>query len=455
MTSQQPPKPWFNAINYNPDFFISGAGSGGISLAYANANYLRITSGSNPISSAATTTFNGQLIATSNPNSIVSIANTVALSPITTGIIYLTGVDSSVGGNYVMRTDINSHIQFACGTNSLNLGISGGANGNINMYGASCALTIPTCTGTAISVPLGKISGASLTSTTGLISSGNNILFTGTTVSSSVIYSSNTADSIIYQGPPSLTYGHVFTTNAGGSGPALTIYPTGASTAQITINSPLSITSSTTTTGNIYLNGPSSFILNNIGTAGQNLSVGTVFGGGGLFLQAQGQNSMVITGTTITNYMNTTLPIAGVVPTAGQLGYTNTIPFYPGTALASNTVRLLATFTNIPVGTYLFTGCASYVCTTAGTTTQIGCGFSNSSTAYQLPNTGIAGQLGTSNNLTTSTQTFTASGVTEYLNSSTVVTLTAITTVYFLTYWTQLATSAFTVGGNAQYTRIA
>ena len=87
MTSQQPPKPWFNAINYNPDFFISGAGSGGISLAYANANYLRITSGSNPISSAATTTFNGQLIATSNPNSIVSIANTVALSPVSTGII--------------------------------------------------------------------------------------------------------------------------------------------------------------------------------------------------------------------------------------------------------------------------------------------------------------------------------------------------------------------------------
>jgi len=60
MSSNIPPVPWFNSINYNPQFFSTGSGAG-ITLAYANGNYLRISSGSNPISSATTTTFSGSV----------------------------------------------------------------------------------------------------------------------------------------------------------------------------------------------------------------------------------------------------------------------------------------------------------------------------------------------------------------------------------------------------------
>jgi len=60
MSSQTPPSPWFNHINYNSQCFSSG--SSFITLPYANANYLRITNGSTPISNSTSTTFNGVIV---------------------------------------------------------------------------------------------------------------------------------------------------------------------------------------------------------------------------------------------------------------------------------------------------------------------------------------------------------------------------------------------------------
>ena len=164
MSSQLPPNPWFNTINYNQTFFPSSSASTGITLSYANSNYLRISAGSNPVSNATTTTFSGQLIATNDVNSVISISNKVLMTPVASGIIYLVGVSSAVGGNYNLITDSLSHLVFATGTNTLQVGISGGANGNMNLYGTGAILSIPTSTSaTAISVPSGTISSLNLT----------------------------------------------------------------------------------------------------------------------------------------------------------------------------------------------------------------------------------------------------------------------------------------------------
>ena len=55
MSSQAPPNPWFSGINYNSQFFDTN--TTGVSLSYINANFLKITAGSTPISNASLTTF--------------------------------------------------------------------------------------------------------------------------------------------------------------------------------------------------------------------------------------------------------------------------------------------------------------------------------------------------------------------------------------------------------------
>lgn len=55
MSSQTPPNPWFNQINYNPNFFSNGSsGNSTITLSYLNANYLRISNGVIQINSPIT-----------------------------------------------------------------------------------------------------------------------------------------------------------------------------------------------------------------------------------------------------------------------------------------------------------------------------------------------------------------------------------------------------------------
>ena len=57
MTSSVPPNPWYNGIIYNPDFFKSNTDT--ITIAYANATYLRRIG--NPTSIATLTTFTGSV----------------------------------------------------------------------------------------------------------------------------------------------------------------------------------------------------------------------------------------------------------------------------------------------------------------------------------------------------------------------------------------------------------
>ena len=362
MSSQTPPNPWFNQINYNPDFF-SNSSSTGITLGYLNANYLKITAGSNPISSSTTTTFSGQLIATNDPNSIISISNKVLMSPIGTGVIYLVGVSSSAGGNYNLITDSLSHLSFACGTNSLNVGISGGANGNMNLYGSGAVLSCPTATGIAINVPNGTINALVLQATNGVNLSGSNPI--------------------------------INTTNAA---------------------SPLNISTMTAGSGTIE------FYPQNI-------------------------HALSITPTTINAIVNITLPTLGVVPTSAQLGFfasTNA----PLVNIGSGGVRVISTYSSLAAGTYILNGSCSYTCTTLGTITQIGCGFSTSGVFAS------SGQFWLSNNISLATQSFVVNSAISYMNSTCTLTLTTPTTFYFISTWIG-ASGAFSMGGSSSYTRIA
>ena len=64
MSSDQPPTEYFNGINFNPNFFQSTTG---ISQSFADQRYLQRT-GAEPISSATTTLFTGNIIATGLQN---------------------------------------------------------------------------------------------------------------------------------------------------------------------------------------------------------------------------------------------------------------------------------------------------------------------------------------------------------------------------------------------------
>ena len=193
MSTNNPPTFYFPNIDFNDSFYIPT--STGISLSYANANYLSRQGTATSI--ATSTTFNNSvtignttitqsgnnLILTNGSNialTLTNAANTSFLSgystqsylnSISTGIMYLVGLSGTASGAYNLQTDSSGHLSFACGTNTLNIGTSGGANGNLNLYGQG-VLTIPATTGTAISAPNGNISAATLTTTGDLIFAG-------------------------------------------------------------------------------------------------------------------------------------------------------------------------------------------------------------------------------------------------------------------------------------------
>jgi len=58
MTSNVPPKPWYNGIIFNPEFFSNNTDT--ITISYANSTYLRRVG--NPTSIATLTTFTGSLL---------------------------------------------------------------------------------------------------------------------------------------------------------------------------------------------------------------------------------------------------------------------------------------------------------------------------------------------------------------------------------------------------------
>ena len=494
MSSNIPPVPWFNSINYNPQFFSTGSGAG-ITLAYANANYLRISSGSNPISSSATTTFSGSVNtignALFNTGGIISyntstynfdfyastysaITNSMSFRCINGAGVVLTALtlNGNVGGSsfsgnaysstYVantgttanavnhipfypspasstgqpLYTDSASHLTYNPSTNALVVG--GGTNGSISVTGTTSTLSVAG-TGTAISTPNAN----SVTFGTASLTSGN------MTMNGTQIAGTNTSLTILTP----LTTG----------GP-IAIFPQSLSTNQLTCGTTgtlqyggntVNFSTAALNVGAITTSGATLNMTTNTGTAyisatGTNAAITllTPVGSPGIFFYPSGVGAMSVSSTQISNNVNLTLPTSGVAPVGGQLGYSTAIQTFTATALASGTVRVLATFTSIPAGVYLLTGNSVYTCSTSGTVTQFGTGFSTSSITFG------SGQIGISNNINISTQTVVAGAISNYFNSSTVLNLTTATTFYFITAWAQGATSAFSVGGNAQITRI-
>ena len=147
---------------------------------------------------------------------------------------------------------------------------------------------------------------------------------------------------------------------------------------------------------------------------------------------------------------NITLPTSGVVPTNGQLGWSYYNSFAPST-LATSVFRAVATSTTLPVGTYLFSGSAQFICTNGGNTNGIGAGFSDISGAFATSDT----QLSTSTNFSLSTQSFLANISRNSYNGSCVVSVTTPKAYYYVAYFIRNATVAFNVGGQASFMRIA
>ena len=219
MSSGTPPNPWFNAIDYNPNFFATSS-SASVSSAYVNANFLRSSTGSNPISYATLTTFLNSVVlgnttilqtganldlyntaasatmtirlnnsssvsqtilslntlGTSTFNGTATNASNIVMTSIASGVIYLSGTSGFVNGTaYPEQTDSLGHISFATGTNTLTLGITNTANGNITMGGTTSSLTIPYSTSaTAISVPAGTIASQNIVVTAAASNTGLN-----------------------------------------------------------------------------------------------------------------------------------------------------------------------------------------------------------------------------------------------------------------------------------------
>ena len=106
--------------------------------------------------SASQTIFNLNSVGTSslNGNSTTSTyaSNTNVLG-VVSGVLYLTGVSSTLQNYYQLNTDSSGHISFATGTNTLQLGTTTTANGNITCYGCSSSISFPYSTGTCINAP--------------------------------------------------------------------------------------------------------------------------------------------------------------------------------------------------------------------------------------------------------------------------------------------------------------
>jgi len=196
MTTNNPPTYYFPNIDFNDAFYIQTSSSG---ITQATADALYLGRQGVPISIATSTNFTGPvqvgnttLSQTGNNLTLINGVNTALtltnasntsflsgystqsyLNSISSGVMYLAGLSGTASGAYNLQTDSSGHLSFACGSNTLNVGISGGANGNLNLYGQG-VLTIPATTGTAISVPSGNISGGTLTTL-------GNLIFAGTT----------------------------------------------------------------------------------------------------------------------------------------------------------------------------------------------------------------------------------------------------------------------------------
>ena len=174
--------------------------------------------------------------------------------------------------------------------------------------------------------------------------------------------------------------------------------------------------------------------------------------GQGITLQTNGAGTpttpLQITSGSIGHNVNTTLPIYGIAPTSGQLGYTFPMPVVTLTNLLTNTSRILETYTLFPTGTYLFIGTYNTQCTAPGTV-------NSNSFGYSL-NAGLlvsTGQFSVSTTKDKGSIAYVINTNIAYKHVSCVLTFSIPTTFYFICEWQ--GTGSFLVGGASTYTRIA
>ena len=143
MTTNNPPTFYFNGIDFNDAFYIPS--STGITLSYANSNYLARQgtatsiatstsfSGSVQIGDTLITQSGNNLILTNGSNIALTLTNALNtsvlsgystrsfLNSISSGIMYLAGLSGTTSGAYDLQTDSLGHLSFATGTNTLNI----------------------------------------------------------------------------------------------------------------------------------------------------------------------------------------------------------------------------------------------------------------------------------------------------------------------------------------------
>ncbi len=195
-----------------------------------------------------------------------------------------------------------------------------------------------------------------------------------------------------------------------------------------------------------YINATAAAIYNN--NSGGSITLNTPNAGGNVYINSNNVAGMTVSSSAIVLSLNTTLPTLGVAPAVGQLGYFNSTNVALS-SLLSGSVRIVSTYTSLAAGTYILNGSFAYTCTTAGTISQIGCGFSTSNLSFAS-----TGPFWLSNNLNLATQTFAVNAAVSYMNSTCTVTLLTATTFYFIGTWIG-GSGAFNAGGSSSYTRIA
>ena len=132
MTSYVPPNPWYNGIIYNPAFFTANTDT--ITIAYANATYLRRIG--NPTSIATLTTFTGSV----SIQGTSTFGNTLTMNSATLGNRIIRNID------YQLQDLATGNVGGQIYLNGTNLNILNNVNsGAINLYtkDGSGASTIP------------------------------------------------------------------------------------------------------------------------------------------------------------------------------------------------------------------------------------------------------------------------------------------------------------------------
>jgi len=406
MSSQTPPNPWFNTINYNPAFFSSASG-GTVTLSYINGNFLRSTGASTTSSCLITNFTNGSINLNGVSGTLTIPANT--------------GTAISVP---------NGNIQAKTLTTTGTLILSSATAATINTSTLAAFLNINTATGGT-----GYINFSPQNTLAFQVAVNGNTMLKTCDFQAGLTMSAGTAN----LNTSTLTCGAITTSGL------LTLNSATAINRQITnsfYNFGGTLAGAPAYCGRIY---------GDIGTVIFDCPLASGISNFTFYAQNSGVQvaPFIINAISVIANVPITLPTTGVVPTMAQLGGTTLITL-AGSSLLTTTYRTIATSSVLAVGTYLFNGLSFFNCTTAGTVTVMASSFS--STAGTLAS--VTTQLGTSLNVIAATQTCAISTPSSCLSNSCIVTVTVAAAYYLNCYWVGTG-AAFTVGGTASFTRIA